>query len=64
MLAISALLKAPHNVMIPASAQANSTRSADINSADIGGTFLYTPEPMSELTVRINAENNVTDLMR
>src|SRR5688572_23810882 len=64
MLAISALLNTPHNVIIPANPQANSTRSADSNSADIGATFLYTPEPITELTVKIKAENNPSDLTR
>ena len=62
MLAISALLNAPHKVITPARPQHNNTRSADSNSADIGATFLYTPEPMTELTVKIKAENNPMDL--
>ena len=64
MLAISALLNTPQSVIIPANPQASSTRSADSNSADIGATFLYTPEPITELTVKMKAENNPSDLMR
>src|SRR6185436_3946576 len=61
-LATSALLRAPKMVMIPASTQQSNTRSADPNSADMGATFLYIPEPITELTVMIKVANRPSDL--
>src|SRR5688572_20422656 len=59
--ATSALLSAPHSVIRPASIQAIRTRSAECSSEAIGATFLYTPEPMTELTVRMKAEKSPSE---
>ena len=53
--AISALLKAPNKLITPPKTQAHNTNEGDNNSADMGATFLYTPDPMTELTTKIVA---------
>jgi hypothetical protein len=47
--------------MMPAITQQTKTRSGDKSSADMGATFLYTPDPMTELTVNMKAENKLSD---
>jgi hypothetical protein len=52
---ISVVVSTPNSVTTPASTQASSTSFGDSSSSDMGATFLYTPDPMMELTKRMTA---------